>query len=105
MRVADGVVGQLQLLERVHLTTSPDAAIAVLVAGEIFEDRFRLRAISLSGIHKRDMPTGGEFAIGPGATIQHETVEVRMGDVALELAELHSTRPDGLARIRAFERT
>ncbi|HLF98643.1 MAG TPA: hypothetical protein VI457_15995, partial [Methylococcaceae bacterium] len=38
MRVANGVVGQLQVLVNVHLTAVPHAAIAVLVAGEILED-------------------------------------------------------------------
>jgi hypothetical protein len=39
MRKADGVVGKLHVLEQVRLTTSPDAAIAVLVGGEVLEDR------------------------------------------------------------------
>ena len=43
------------------------------------------------------------MAIGPGGAVAHETVEVRMGDVALELAELSATWPRSLADIRAFE--
>src|SRR5678816_4490732 len=43
------------------------------------------------------------MAIGPGGAVTHETVKVRMGDVALELAELRATRPGGLADLRAFE--
>src|SRR5436190_16237033 len=45
------------------------------------------------------------MAIGPGSAVAHETVEVRMGDVALELAELRATWPGCLADLRAFELT
>src|SRR5215831_10271624 len=93
MRVANGVVGQLQVLVCVHLTAGPHSAIAVLVAGEIIEDRLHLRAVRVSGIDKSNVPAGGEMAIGPGAAVGHETVKVRMGGVALELLYLHSTRP------------
>src|SRR5712691_13430448 len=93
MRVANGVVGHLQVLVEVHLTAGPDAAIAVLVAGEILDDRLHLRAVRVSGIGKGNMPTGGEMAIGPGAAVEHETVKVRMGGVALELPHPGSTRP------------
>src|SRR4030095_4137351 len=93
MRVADGVVSQLQVLECVHLTAGPDAAIAVLVAGEILDDRLHLRAVRVSGIGQGNMPTGGEMPIGPGAAVEHETVKVRMGGVALELPHAGSTWP------------
>src|ERR1035438_10473376 len=105
MRVANGVVGHLQVLEYVHLTAGPDAAIAVLVTGEILNDRLHLRALRVSGIGKGNMPTDGEMAIGPGAAVEHETVKVRMGGVALELPHLGSTRPGCLADLRAFELT
>src|SRR5215211_6106850 len=105
MRVADGVVGQLQLLERVHLTAGPDATIAVLVAGEILEDRLHRSAVRVSGIGKGDMPAGGEAAIGPGAAVEQEAVKVRVGDVPLELSDLHSPWPGGLADLCTFELT
>src|SRR4029077_4085371 len=93
MRVANGVVGQLQVLVGVHLTAGPHAAIPVLVAGEILEDRLHLRAVRGSGIDVGSMSAGGEMAIGPGAAVEHETVKVRMGGVALELQHLGSTWP------------
>src|ERR1700749_2734428 len=105
MRVADGVVGQLQVLEQVHLTADPHAAIAVLVAGEILDDRLHLGAVRVSGIGEGDMPADGEMAIGPGAAIEHETVKVRMRGVALELLHLSAARPGYLADLRAFEFT
>src|SRR6185437_1973315 len=105
MRVADGVVGHLQVLEQVHLTADPHAAIAVLVAGEILDDRLHRRAVLVRGIGKGDMPAGGEMAIGPRAAVAHETIEVRMSDVALELPQLESTRPGRLGYISAFECT
>src|SRR5262245_28034062 len=105
MRVADSVVGHLQILVQVHLTAGPDAAIAVLVGGVILDDRLCLRAVRVSGIHIGDIAADGEMAIGPGGAVTHETVEVRMGDVALELADLRATRPGGLADLRAFELT
>src|SRR5580704_1578540 len=92
MRVADGVVGHLQALEQVHRTARPNAAIAVLVAGEILDDRRRLRTVRISGIGKGNIPADGEMAIGPRAAVHNETVKVRMGGIALELLDLHSTR-------------
>src|SRR5262245_48792846 len=105
MREANSVVGHLQVLVEAQLTAGPDAAIAVLVAGEILDDGLHLSAVRVSGIDKRNIPADGEFAIGPRRAIAHETVKVRMGDVALELAELHATWPRSLADLRAFELT
>ena len=105
MRVANGVVGQLQVLVCVHLTAGPEAAIAVLVGGEILEDRLHLRAVRVSGIDKGNVPAGGEMAIGPGAAVEQETVKVRMGGVALELPHPGSTRPGLRTDLRAFELT
>src|SRR3954471_6012370 len=105
MRIANGVVGQLQVLEGVHLTAAPDATIAVLVTGEVLDDRLQERAVRVSGIDKGSMPTDGEMAIGPGATVHQETVKVRMGGVALELSHPGSTRPGLLTDLRAFELT
>src|SRR5215831_9500470 len=88
-----------------HFTAGPDAAIAVLVAGEILEDRLQLRAVRVSGIGLGNIPADGEMAIGPGCAVTHETVKVRMGGVALELLHLHSTWPGVLTDLRAFELT
>src|SRR5687768_11257293 len=87
MRVANSVVGHLQVLVEAQLTAGPDAAIAVLVGGEILDDGLHLSAVRVSGIDKGDIPADGETAVGPGGAVAHETVEVRMDDVALELAE------------------
>src|ERR1041384_6621799 len=105
MRIPDGVVGQLQVLVHVHLTAGPHAAIAVLVAGEILEDRLHLRAVRVSGIDKGNMSAGGEMAIGPGAAVEQETIKVRMGSVALELPHLGSTWPGLRTDLRVFELT
>src|SRR6516165_8133191 len=105
MRVANRVVGHLQVLVCVHLTAGPEAAIPVFVAGEILEDRLHLRAVRVSGIYKGNMPAGGEMAIGPGPAVEHETVKVRMGDVALELPHPGSTWPGLRTDLRAFELT
>src|SRR6476660_7996027 len=105
MRVANGIVGQLQVLVRVHLTAGPEAAIAILVGGEILEDRFHLRAVRVSRIDEGRMPAGGEMAIGPRAAVEQETVKVRMGNIALELPHLGSTWPGLRTDFRAFELT
>src|SRR6185437_16138402 len=52
-----------------------------------------------------NMRAGPEMAIGLRAAVRHETVEVRMGGVALELPQPHATWPGCLADIRACERT
>src|SRR5262245_47935737 len=91
MREADGVVGHLHILVQMHLTAGPDAAIAVLVDGEILEDRLHLRAVRVSGIGLGNIPADVEMAIGRGGAVPHETVKVRMGSVALELPHLGST--------------
>src|SRR3954470_8698214 len=103
MRIANRVVGQLHVLEQVHLTASPDAAVPVLVAGEILDDRRHLRAVRVCGVGEGNMPADGEMAIGPGAAVQHESIDVRMSGVALELPHLHSTWPGLRTDRRAFE--
>src|SRR5690349_16052137 len=103
MRVADGVVGQLQVLVRVHLTARPEAAIAILVGGVVLDHRLRERAAGVSGIGKGHMPADGKMAIGPRTAVHHETVNVRMGSVALELADPRTTWPRLRADLRAFE--
>src|SRR5918994_3059369 len=103
MREANSVVGHLQVLVEAHLTARPDAAIAFLVGGEILDYGLHLSAVRVSRIGKRNIPADGELAIGPGGAVTHESVNVRMGDVALELAELRAPRPGGPADLRAFE--
>src|SRR4030095_824619 len=103
MREANSVIGHLQVLVEVQLTAGPDAAIAVLVAGEVLDYGLPLSAVRGSGIDKANISADGEMAIAPGGAVAHETVKVRMGDVALELAELRATRPGCLADIRALE--
>src|SRR5690606_10189751 len=49
MRKTDAVVGHLQTLVEVHLTPRPDAAVAVLVGGEVLVDVFHLRTVRVSG--------------------------------------------------------
>src|SRR4051812_13048201 len=105
MRVADGVVGQLQVLVRVHLTAGPEGAIAVLVGGEILDDRLRERAVRVRGIGIGRMPADREMAIRPGAAVHQETVKGRMRGVALELAHLGATGPGLRTDLRAFELT
>src|SRR5262245_42493527 len=105
MRVANCVVGQLQALVGVHLTAGPHTAIPVLVAGEILEDRLHLRAVCVSALDKGHMPAAGETAIRPGAAVEHETVKVPMGDVALELPHLGATWPGLRTDLRVCELT
>src|SRR5438093_2373842 len=90
MREANAVVGHLQILVQMHLTAGPDAAIAVLVAGEILEDRLHLRAVRVSGIGLGSKPADVEMVIGGDAAVPHETVKVRMAGVALEFLNLGS---------------
>src|SRR5580658_5119383 len=93
VRIADRVVGQLQVPEGVHLTAGPHAAIAVLVAGEILDDRLHDGAVRVSGIGLGDMAAGPEMTIGLRAAVGHVAVKVRMGGVALELPHRGSTWP------------
>src|SRR5262245_59013565 len=88
-----------------HLTASPDAAIPVLVGGEILEDRFERPAVRVSGIFKAGMRAAGHTkgVVGRNVPVEHERVVVGVGDVALELAEWRSTRPGLRTDLRAFE--
>src|SRR5678815_1017752 len=105
MREADAVVSHLQILVQVHLTAGPDAAIAVLVAGEILEDRLYLRAVRVRGIGLGSKPADVEMVIGGDAAVPHETVKGRMGGVALELLHLGSTWKGLRTDLRACELT
>src|SRR5262249_60937771 len=55
------------------------------------------------GLTRESRAADGEMAIGPGAAVTHETVKVRMGDVALELLHLGSTRQGVLTDLCVFE--
>src|ERR1700684_212045 len=50
------------------------------------------------------MAAGPDMAIGLWAAVEHETVKVRMGGVALELPHPGSAWPGCLADFRGFER-
>src|SRR5688572_902613 len=104
MRVAHGVIGHLQIPESLILTAAPDGAIAALVAGEILDHRLHLRAVRISGIGQGNMRVAAlntETTIGLRAAVDHQSVEIGVGDVALELPQLGSTWPGCLADIRA----
>ena len=80
-----------RFLNSVHLTAAPDAAIAVLVGGEILEDRLHLSLLFASAGLSRAICAAGhaETCHWPlGSRSNMKRVEVRVGDVALELAEL-----------------
>src|SRR5512147_378833 len=95
---ANAVVGKLQALVDVHFTPAPDAAVAVLVSGEVLDDRLH-RIGSLSGIGKGNKPPWAYMTIWQGSAVLHQAVEVRMRDVALELADFRLSRPGVLAGI------
>ena len=106
MRVADGVVGQLQVLERVHLTAGPDAAIAVLVAGEILEDRLHLRAVRVSGIGTGTIcPPTAKWPSGLGPRSNMKPSKFEWAVLPLNSRTLRSTRPGLRTDLRAFELT
>src|SRR5262245_50704697 len=107
MRIAVSVVSHLHVPEYMHLAAAPDGAIAVLVGGEILEDRFHRLAVRVSGIFLGHMRVAGntESIIGRNVSVEHERVVVGVGDVALELAEWRSTRPGLRGDLRAFEFT
>src|SRR6185503_7235589 len=84
-----------------------DAAVAVLVGGEILEDRGQGLAVRVSGIFEAGMRAAGntESVVGCKVPVEHERVVVGVGNVALELAERRATRPGGLADLRVGELT
>src|SRR5262249_61761374 len=92
-----------RFLLRLYSAAAPEPPIAVLVAGKCFEHRLPWGAVRFSGTALENIPADGEMAIGPGAAVTHETVKVRMGDVALELLHLGSTRPGVLTDLCVFE--
>src|SRR6185369_9982354 len=103
MREADAVVRKLKALVDVHLTPALDAAIAVLVGGEVLDDGLN-RICANSGVGKGNEPPRACMTICRGGTVLHETVEIRMGDIAPELADFRLRRPCVLAGIGTFER-
>src|SRR5690606_41683334 len=84
MGEANAVVGHFQALVDVHFTPGPDAAVAVLVGGKVLDDGLH-RIGSLAGIGKGNIPPHAQTTIWQGGAVLHETIEVRMGDVAAEL--------------------
>src|SRR6188472_91381 len=106
MRIADGIVGELRVLEYVALAPAPDAAIAVLVGGEILEERIHALASVVSGIFLGHVRVAGQAkgVIHSDVPVEHEPVEVGMGSVVPEFAELGSTWPSGLADVRVQKR-
>src|SRR5678815_167162 len=105
MREANGVVGHLQILVQMRFTARPDTAVAVLVAGEIFEHGLHDKTVRVKGIGLGHKPADVEMVIGGDAAVPHETVKVRMGGVALELLHLGSTRKGLRTDLRACELT
>src|SRR5690606_37943955 len=105
MSEADGVIGQLQIGIEVILATAPNSAVAVLVAGEIVEDRQHQPALGIGRIYVAGEVGAGdaEFAVRPGAAIQHHAVEIGLGDIAAELPQPRPPGPRLLADLGALE--
>src|SRR5690606_3467941 len=93
----------LQALPHAHLAAGPDAAVAVLVAGEVLDDGLDHAAVRVGRILVGDVAAHREAAVRARRAVTHEAVEVRVGDIAPELADLHAARPGVLADLRALE--
>src|SRR4249920_371305 len=107
MGITNGIVGELRVAEDVALAPAPDAAIAVLVAGEILEQRFHPLAVRVSGIFRGHVRIASEAkgVIHTDIPVEHEPVEVGMSDVAPEFPQFGATWPDCLGEVRARELT
>ena len=107
MRVADTAIGQYQAFEHMILATGPDGSATVLVAGKVFDHRFQPRAVGVAGIRIGQMrvPAKVEFTLCIGAAIDHQPVDVGVGDVAGKLLQLHPTGPSSLTDLCAFKLT
>src|SRR5688500_19852585 len=105
MRKTYGIVRGLQVPEDVPFATAPDAAIAVLVAGEILERRIHTFAVRVSRVFLGHVRGAGqpEDVFHIDVPVEHEPVEVRVRDVASELADRRAPWPDGLGDLRALE--
>src|SRR5690606_35841333 len=90
VRETHGVVGELYVPEHVQATATPDAAIAVLVGGEILEHRYQRLAVGISGILQASMRTAGDTksVVHSDVAVEHEAIVARVRHVALELAEM-----------------
>src|SRR5690606_21540996 len=95
MRETDGVVGEFRIAEYVILATAPDAAVAVLVAGEILEDCYHSRAVRVCGVFTGHMRVAGqaERVVLIDVPVEHEPDEVGVGHVAPEFPNRRSARP------------
>src|SRR5690606_2860664 len=91
--------------DRAHFTAAPEAAIAVLVRGHVFEHGFNDCAASVGRVCARNMHVAGytEGVVGVDVAVEHEAVVGRVGDIAFEYAHWNVTRPGGQAGLRAFE--
>src|SRR5690606_37532921 len=80
--------------------------IAVLVGGEFLDERF-LRTGLVGGVGIGHMRVAAyiESTLRIGPAVEYQSIEVRVRDVAAELADLHSTRPGIRADLRALELT
>src|SRR5688500_20279453 len=107
MRKTDGIVRRLQVPEDVPFPSAPDAAIAVLVGGEILEERVHALAVRVSRVFLGHVRGAGqpEDVFHIDVPVEHAPVEVRVGNVAPELAELGTPWPDALADLRVRELT
>src|SRR6187399_1171438 len=105
MRKTYGIVRRLQVPEDVPFASAPDAAIAILVAGEILEERVHALAVRVSRVFLGHVRGAGqpEDVFHIDVPVEHEAVVVRVSDVALELAEWRAARPDVLRDFRAQE--
>ena len=103
---ADGVVGELGVAEDEQLAPGPDAAVAVLVAGQAVEVGFHHLAVGVGRIFQRreGAERQVEGVVFIDVAVEHEPVEVGMGHIAPEGAHRRSARPDGLADLRILER-
>ena len=106
MGEADRVVGQFQVGVQVHFTAAPDGVIAVLVTGEIVEMCHHYLAVRVGRIGAADKVGAGdtEGVVGPGAAVEHQAIEIGVGDVAAELPQPGPSGPGIGASLRAQER-
>src|SRR5690606_2218029 len=81
------------------LAAAPDGAVAVLVGGEIVDDRHHLLAVGIArvGVAEVARATDIELAVRGRAAIEHQAVEVGVRGVGAELAHLGPARRGVLA--------
>src|SRR5512134_1611874 len=105
MRKTYGIVRRLQVPEDVPFASAPDAAIAVLVTGEILEERIHALAVRVSRVFLGHVRGAGqpEDVFHIDVPVEHEPVEVGVGRVVPEFAEPGAAWPDVLGDLRTFE--